>query len=674
MRGRCVFVMKKFLVLCCLLLGLASPALAQTTLTGVYLTGGNDFPKSAPPSTVVGAVSVSTTGGPFTGTLSITGANSGGFALSSSTLPSNLICSSTCPSTGWPFTDFNVVATQGGASGSPFSFTPAVVGIIVSQVHNAPGWQTSHSYTYASGPYTRVVNGAGWTPATASYTSGQPLNAYQLTSTGSCTSASSGGPSGTGSSITDGSCTWKYLSTVDYISLTGWAFDNQAWAAGTIQPLTVVNSDTPRRAYILQGYRGSSYAPCTSTVAPTGTSPSTGDGCSWVYIADVTYTSGVSHIPTQTWTGVYGIFQVNMAGNYEAQLWNDRTYTAGSNGESGPLRTSYHVDYEGEGTSFTGCPTSGCYRIIITTAPGEGFSSNLSNSVPLAGVDPTKGVTLYSTLNSTYPIIAGGFTMVDNLTDLIGLQIQSTVSDGVSGYTSYSNGSSVQNSIVDGGYNLAFSSFATIALDTSAVISNSLIISHTQVGINLKYPGSVVWDTIVSSGVLGSIGVATEYNWPAAFANPTAVVDSAIFGFSHAGAVEQSPYTFATYSANNITDAPIGDSGTGNGFGGTGNYTVATIPGTTYGAVESAAVFSAGGGWRTKTSGPLINGGAAYGPFNAACTTSGPCVLNMKVDSPDIFGLARPQSGQYDIGAVQTSGAPPPPTVLRLHLGPGHTW
>src|SRR3974390_3676318 len=30
---------------------------------------------------------------------------------------------------------------------------------IVSQVHNAPGWQPSHRYTYATGPYTRVVNG-----------------------------------------------------------------------------------------------------------------------------------------------------------------------------------------------------------------------------------------------------------------------------------------------------------------------------------------------------------------------------------------------------------------------------------------------------------------------------------------------------------------------------------
>jgi hypothetical protein len=38
----------------------------------------------------------------------------------------------------------------------------------------------------------------------------------------------------TGSSITDGSRTWKYLSTVDYISFTGWSHDGTPWSAGTI--------------------------------------------------------------------------------------------------------------------------------------------------------------------------------------------------------------------------------------------------------------------------------------------------------------------------------------------------------------------------------------------------------------------------------------------------------
>src|SRR5580698_756066 len=29
--------------------------------------------------------------------------------------------------------------------------------VIISQIHNAPGWQPSRTYPYATGPYTRVV-------------------------------------------------------------------------------------------------------------------------------------------------------------------------------------------------------------------------------------------------------------------------------------------------------------------------------------------------------------------------------------------------------------------------------------------------------------------------------------------------------------------------------------
>ena len=74
----------------------------------------------------------------------------------------------------------------------------------------------------------------GGTRRTAAIIPVRPLDAYQLISTGTCTSASSGGPSGTGASIKDGTCTWKYLSNVDYISITGWAFDNRPWKSGTL--------------------------------------------------------------------------------------------------------------------------------------------------------------------------------------------------------------------------------------------------------------------------------------------------------------------------------------------------------------------------------------------------------------------------------------------------------
>ncbi len=43
-------------------------------------------------------------------------------------------------------------------------------------------------------------------------------NAYKQTAA-TCTSAGAGGPSGTGTGITDGSCVWDYLSAIDYSSL-----------------------------------------------------------------------------------------------------------------------------------------------------------------------------------------------------------------------------------------------------------------------------------------------------------------------------------------------------------------------------------------------------------------------------------------------------------------------
>ncbi len=59
-------------------------------------------------------------------------------------------------------------------------------------------------------------------PATTAVTVGQRKsnvgNAYQVITAG--TTAGAGGPTGTGSSINDGTAVWKYLSAIDYSSLT----------------------------------------------------------------------------------------------------------------------------------------------------------------------------------------------------------------------------------------------------------------------------------------------------------------------------------------------------------------------------------------------------------------------------------------------------------------------
>jgi len=67
-------------------------------------------------------------------------------------------------------------------------------------LHNCAAWAGSTAYTVGA----RRKNGS------------TPVKAYECISITSGTSASSGGPTTTGSSITDGGVTWKYLGPVDY--------------------------------------------------------------------------------------------------------------------------------------------------------------------------------------------------------------------------------------------------------------------------------------------------------------------------------------------------------------------------------------------------------------------------------------------------------------------------
>jgi len=206
---------------------------------------------------------------------------------------------------------------------------------INAQIHNAPGWRSSHGYTYSPGPptapFTRVVAGAGWTPTGRSggtWRSGQPLHAYQLTSAGTCISASTGtGPSGTGPEIKDGSCTWRYVSPVDYISFTGWALDSGfVWASGTDYGVRqVVNTGTNSDVYQEQA------AGCHSTVEPnnrTGTAFSTPDGCIWTYKGTIYYSSRAHPFPHEQfwWDHFKGYIRPENA-SFIASISNGKTMT-----------------------------------------------------------------------------------------------------------------------------------------------------------------------------------------------------------------------------------------------------------------------------------------------------------------------------------------------------------
>ncbi len=540
---------------------------------------------------------------------------------------------------------------------------------IISQIHNAPGWQRNHTYSYATGPFTRVANGAGWNEAEHSYAPGQPLSAYQLTSSGKCTSAASGGPSGTGTAIEDGTCTWKYLSAVDYTSLTGWAFDSPQWKKGTTYHFfDYVTSGSPLRAYALSDDN------CTSSVPPTANpgghvaSPpvtfATSDGCHWYYMADILYTSERSYIPTVTFTSSKSAATIQMKANYEVRLWNDRVYMAGENGERSPIVLSDKLSNGhggGEGGGLLGCeaPAPGgersgrCHRFVITAAPGESFADSLTPSDPLSGFNPSKGVAIYNDQPYHWPYESAGLLIGDPFVDIIGLQIKSLHGAAFFGY----NQITIRRSILEGGSNDEWTSHAALWLDAGpCVVANSLIISHGPGGVIFKYPGIVLHSTIVNlDHTSNSVGIETGNKW---VYDDTTVADTAIFGFSHAGSTTNAETAYSPKSSNNVTDAPIGDSGTTQWMGVPGNYPVRIIPGTVYGASMASAFVNPGSDWRAKNGGPLIGKGAAFGPFNTFCNQpQGPRCANYAIynfDSPDLIGTPRPQGGSYDIGALQS--------------------
>ena len=530
----------------------------------------------------------------------------------------------------------------------------------VAQIHNAPGWLPAHAYTPATGPFTRVNAGAGWNPASGTWNPGQVLNAYQLTS-GSCKSGAVM-PSGTGAAIVDGSCTWKFLSTTDYITLTGWSNDNRPWASGRVYNyFDIVTSDQPLRAYVQISVS------CTSTIAPVGVGTAysmvgdgnslgqSADGCQWVHIADVLYSSRRTFIPTQTHQTTPAVVEVvHKNGDYTGLLWNDRQYVAGQGGEQTPLSIRNHDQFFGEGITLV-CQTGiTCGRIILTTAPGESYADSMGPTDPVTGYDPSKGVALLINDQARWPVESDGL-LVENSVDVIGLQIKALHGAAVVDMTAtYDNNVTVRYCVCEGGVVEPYATPSVISLDTSGMVANSLLIAHGPIGIAFKYAGVSFHNTIVHADGTGVAAIESGWNW--VFNDPV-VSGTAMFGFAHAGAIldSTSKTVFGPSSGHNVSDAPVGDSGMAEWYG-SGHYDayVSTIPGTAYG-VTKAAAFMGVGDYRVKPGGPLAGTGAAFGTFVTFCQSPacGPNV-NYTVDTPDLIGTPRPGSDGWDIGAWQT--------------------
>jgi hypothetical protein len=255
--------------------------------------------------------------------------------------------------------------------------------------------------------------------------------------------------------------------------------------------------------------------------------------------ADILYSSGKSYIPTQNYP-IMKQAKYQMKANHEAQLWNDREYVAGQNGEAVPIRVQAHLDYTeddfpyaSEGTGVT-CVT--CYRLILMAAPGESFVDSLTPSDPLSGYNPATGVAIR---NSTNSVLTDGFSIRDNIVDLIGLQIKSDHGNGVGGGQTHSgNYVTIRHSIVEGG-SISDAGTAAINLDTNMLVENSLVVAHGIFGIREDYPGTILHSTLVNPDrVPNSIAIEVGLTWVFTGEN---VSNTAIFGFAHVAGSTSKP-------------------------------------------------------------------------------------------------------------------------------------
>ena len=525
---------------------------------------------------------------------------------------------------------------------------------IVSQIHNASGWLPNHAYVSTrTPPYTRVNSGPGWDANKRRWIPNRPLAAYQLVSHGTCRSGTTE-PAGNGPRIADGTCTWRYLSKTDYITITGWANDNVPWRAARYSYHDIVVSGA-----LLAAYRQERADGCASTIAPIETGGPLPDGCSWRLIAKISYSSGVSHIPTETFApGVTNKATDNRANPYRADLWNDREYRDGANGEAAVIKLANHNDRYNDHLKMTYLPGAPAkmngWSITITAAPGESFADPVaSEALPLGEYNPSLGVGVHG---ENVPAI----TIHDNNVHIKRLQVESDKVTALGGMDRRScNYCSAEFSVIEGGVGAS----TTVSWGAATWFDNDLFIARGPIGLVLDYPGVVLHSTIVNEKA-SSDSVALEAGWNWKFRGQI-VADVAMYGFAHAVASIASCSNPANwrcvswFGKNNFTDAPAGDSGVLSRSWWTRNRKayVYTLPGTTYGASASGAFRKWHGDYRLSGSSPLVGAGTAYGRFNPCAKTS-PCFLT--ADSPDIVGTARPSVTGWDVGAWQTPGSPTP--------------
>jgi hypothetical protein len=406
---------------------------------------------------------------------------------------------------------------------------------------------------------------------------------------------------------------------------------------------------------------------CTSTIAPSGTGSGVlGDGCQWQYQADITYSSQVAYIPPQTYTGPPsgGIITAtyHLTQNYQGNLWNDRAYTGGLLGELEPVTGgSFRYGRDDSGGESLSISCNPCYYITLTAAAGESFRDTITASDPLSAPDPTKGAYIHNTHAVNGFGVDDGYAIGDAYTNLIGLQIKSDNGPAIDALNACN--ATLRDSIMEGNNGSVIATPTIILNCGPAVLANSLVLSHSTVGVWFKYPMTILHSTIVTTNSLAdSVGIQSYFAGPGADPAVPTVSNTAVFGFAHAMSYITST-TNAAIGDHNVTDASATDSGSA-GFTMTfysENYTFFPLPGATYAASYAGSFINPASDWRLSSGSGLRGAGSAYGNFDVNCVTQNPVCITYNFDTPDIIGTTRPQSSAYDVGSWEFAGGAPAP-------------
>jgi hypothetical protein len=565
--------------------------------------------------------------------------------------------------------------------------------VLEANIHNALGWAMDHTYAVGA----RVNAGPGYSPTTSpgggKYTSGLSVYAWQATAVTGPSSSSGSGPAipngstcAASAAIQDSGVTWKCLSQTDYLTMHAWAADAQLWAPGiTIHAFERRRNGERIYAAILSDCKPGNPSGCSCVTAgsgpgPTGTRyPITDGTCAWTEACYSTYQScdntpgyasgrliggtGLA-IPTKVVTpascgagycslgGVGNPPAVLMNGKYIAALWNDRPYNNST--ETLPLLLYDHTGQcDGGGEDPTYLPSCRPYnQIVVTSAPGECFCDNRSN--PLV-FDTANGVSLEDNMQvagSNVGMLGGN----DNRSLFTRLQIRSVKNFPLRQV----GGSATFDNLLEG-------AVYGLSADAGTLCINSVVVTHGTIGVDAMYGNMFINCTIVCPSNDCVVGVAAL---EVGGFGSNYFYNTAFLGFKHTYACRTyfpnntyGPGCTVRSGSNNVSsasNAAVGDIRVGGH-----DWRTDVIPGTKSGVSFADSVVNTANDFRLKAGSPLIGAGGPslhYAAYDASAISYPP----QPWGGLDITALARPQGGNYDVGAWQYSpNSPSKPNTGR---------